>query len=143
VGCHVVVLLFSNLSAGILSLLNRVKSMSPPRKSATLGGCQNNKIEHLAFATRNPTRALAACLQCPNHLEITTDKLVRFHSNKFNETPYKLDPLRIRIRSRNTQTHLKFLCKSLRFLILTLFFLNPYSDFVSKTRLGKCTWTYY
>jgi len=43
---------------------------------------KTTKCEHSVFATRNPARALAACLQCPNHVEITTDKW--FVSTKTN-----------------------------------------------------------
>ena len=36
-------------------------------------------------------RALAACLPRQDHIYITTDKLFRFHHNRFDEMPCKLD----------------------------------------------------
>ena len=44
-----------------------------------------------AFASRRHARALAACSPCQDHVWITTDVLFRFHKNKFDEMPCKLD----------------------------------------------------
>jgi len=61
-----------------------------------------------AFAFRSPARALAAGLPRQDHFQKTTDESFRFQNKKFDEMRCKLDPLRIRVRSRNTQTHHRF-----------------------------------
>jgi len=43
------------------------------------------------FASYRDARALAAYLLRQDHVYITTDELFRFHNNKFDEMPCKLD----------------------------------------------------
>jgi len=60
-----------------------------------------------AFAFRSPARALAAGLPRQDHVYKTTNESFRFHTKNINECVVNWIPLRIRVRSRNTQPHLK------------------------------------
>jgi len=43
------------------------------------------------FAFRSPARALAALLQCQDHVHKTTNELFRFHNKTFDEIRCKLN----------------------------------------------------
>jgi len=60
-----------------------------------------------AFAFCYPARVLAAGLPRQDHVYSSTDKLLRFHNKNFDEMFVSWITLRIRVRSRNTQPHLK------------------------------------
>jgi len=49
------------------------------------------KCYRSTFASRRHARAMAACLPCQDHVYITTDELLRFHKNEFDEMPCKRD----------------------------------------------------
>ena len=52
---------------------------------------RENKCQSSAFASRRHARALATDLLRQDQVHITTDELVRFHNNEFDEMPCELD----------------------------------------------------
>jgi len=65
------------------------------------------KIQRSAFGFRRSARALAAGLPRQNHVYITTDESFLFTTKNSIKYVVNWIPLRFRVRSRNTQPHLK------------------------------------
>ena len=72
---------------------------------------RKNHFQRSALALRSPARALAAGLPRQDHVHKTTDESFRFHNKISMKCIVNWIPLRIRVRSRNTQPHLKEICK--------------------------------
>jgi len=49
------------------------------------------KCQRSPIASGSPARALAAGFLHIDHVWITTHQFIRFHTNEFDEMPYKLD----------------------------------------------------
>jgi len=68
----------------------------------------NVKCQRSAFASRSPPRVLAARFPHIDHVWITTNQLIRFHQNEFDEIPCKLAFIENLLRLRNTQPYFNY-----------------------------------
>ena len=80
-----------------------------------------------------PTCSSAGHMFSASRSRFSTDDLFRFYNDKFDEMSYNWIPLRIRVRSRNTQPHLHVLDGSSTHNLVFLF-LGRNPDFVTFCR---------
>jgi hypothetical protein len=84
------------------------------------------------FASRSPVQALAAGLPRQDHVYITTNGLLRFHNDEFDEMPCKLNSTENPFSfEKNIQSYLNIFCP----LVLSLY---SYDDYCISLSLFVC-----